>query len=119
SRPMTGTVMWRRSDSSRIGSVVNRTRPRSRWRALNRGNPTGEPARRPCLDADHAWRAPTTSAIPLGEVSLEQHAHQGGTWALAWFQVRRRLGSVQASGGIDGSAARASKFAFTWASAQL
>jgi hypothetical protein len=44
SLPITGTVRWRRSGSRRIAPVVNRTRPRSRWRALKRGNPTRAPA---------------------------------------------------------------------------
>jgi len=64
SRPITGTTMWRRSDSRRIAPVVKRTRPRSRWRALNRGNPTRRPPRRPCLAADQLRSAATRSAIP-------------------------------------------------------
>jgi hypothetical protein len=64
SLPTTGKVRCRRSTSRRIASASNRTRPRSRWRALKRGNPTRAPARRPAFDADQAWRAVTRSAIP-------------------------------------------------------
>jgi hypothetical protein len=119
SRPMTGRVRWRRSGSRRIVPVWNRTRPRSRWRPLNRGNPILTPARRPCLDVDQACRAATRSAIPEPSASLEQSRHQGATSALAWFQALRSVGSVQARAGTEGSASRASRLAFTWARAQL
>jgi hypothetical protein len=64
SRPMTGRMRWRWSGSSRIAPVAKRTRPRSRRRALKRGNPTRRPARRPFLARDQLCSAATRSAMP-------------------------------------------------------
>jgi hypothetical protein len=52
SLPITGTTRWRQPGSRRIAPVMIRTRPRSRRRALKRGNSTGRPARRPALASD-------------------------------------------------------------------
>ncbi len=45
SAPITGSTIVRRSGSSRIAPVVNRTRPRSRRADLNLGKPTARPPR--------------------------------------------------------------------------
>lgn len=118
-RPITGKTRWRRSGSSRIAPVVNRTRPWSRWRALNRGNPTRPPARRPALESHQLCKATTRSAIPDAYASLLVAAHQGATASLAWFHALRSAGRFHCSAGTAGSVVRASRLALTWASAQL
>ena len=58
--PITGSVRWRRSGSTRIAPVVKHTRSASRPLRLNRGNPTRLPARLPApgVSASSSRRPP-------------------------------------------------------------
>lgn len=70
-RPSRGSVMWWRSASTRIVPVVNRTDLPARCLDLNRGNPTGAPARSPRRDRDHASRPRASASNPLLYASFE------------------------------------------------
>jgi hypothetical protein len=65
SGPITGNVTVRRSSSTLMAPVLNRTRPWSLFLDLNRGNPTFFPLRTPDLDAFQFLRAVHRSAMPL------------------------------------------------------
>src|SRR5206468_12067203 len=98
SPPITGSTMVRRSYSSRIGPVVNRTRPTSRPRAdLNVGNPTRQPVRVPFSVADQLSNARARSAKPLEWASLELLAHHGATSSLTWFHLLRSAACVHST----------------------
>ena len=119
SRPITGATRWRRSASRRIAPVVKRIRPRSRRRILKRGNPTRRPQRRrPCLESascvrprpdrqSHRRRPPWSTAPPRGDLvlGLVPVAVDGG-------KTPRQCGDRRVG-------VRASRLAFTRASAQL
>lgn len=91
-RPSRGRVTWRRSGSTRIVPVVNRTVTRDR-RVLNLGKPTAAPARSPERDLPHASSALARASSPVLYASFEFSAHQGATSCLRWFQARRSAGS--------------------------
>ena len=62
-RPILGRVMWWRSVSTRMVPVVNRTDLGARA-DLNRGNPTGFPARLPARDLPHASKPRAKASSP-------------------------------------------------------
>jgi hypothetical protein len=92
--PWSGVADNRQDEVAPVGLKTHRAageadRPRSRRRALKRGNPIGRPARRPALASDQLPSAVIRSAIPAGVGFLGGAPHQGATLSLAWFHTRR------------------------------
>jgi hypothetical protein len=117
--PTTGRMIVRRSASTLIAPVVNRTLARSVLLDRNAGNPTLRPWRFPARESDQFLSAAHRSAIPVAYASLEFSAHHGATTAFSAFHRLRSAYRFHGTGTWPGSAWRASRSAFTWPSAQL
>ncbi|UOT06105.1 hypothetical protein MPY17_10330 [Rhodococcus opacus] len=68
---------------------------------MNRGNPTGAPARSPRRDRDHASRPRASASNPLLYASFEFSPHHGATTCLRLFQHFRSAAKLHPSAGVS------------------
>ena len=100
-RPNRGSTTYLRSDSTRIAPVVNRTDAVLRRRDLNRGNPTGRPARFPDRESAQFFNPRASASRPVLNASLEHCGHHGAASFLAAFHALRNAGSDHDGAGVS------------------